>query len=58
MASVVDEHHYTFTLTTAATSNDTGRSITIYPLVAPPLTRSGNVAIAPSRFDMGGRTAR
>ncbi len=32
--------------------NETGRSVTFYPLAAPPLDRAGNVALAASKFDM------
>ena len=54
VTSVVDEHHFTISVGTTPAANDVGRSITIYPLTPPPLSRSGSVVVAPSRFDMNG----
>ncbi len=52
VATVTDERHFTVT-NSAAYSAETNVSVTIYPLVAPPLMRSGNVALPSSKFDMG-----
>ena len=52
VASVIDDRHFTVTNTATYTS-ETNQSVTIYPLVAPPLTRSGNVGLPASKFDMG-----
>ena len=46
VASVIDERHFTVTNTTIYTA-ETNQGVTIYPLVAPPLTRSGNVVACP-----------
>ena len=43
VAAIPDATHFTITSTTS--SNQTQSSFTIYPLAAPPLTRSGNVVV-------------
>ena len=58
VSTVVDENRVTAappapTPPATVLKNENGRSITLYGLVAPPLTRSGNVAIAASKFNMG-----
>ena len=53
MTSVIDENRVTAAPPTTATKNETGGSITLYPLDTPPLSRSGSVAIASSKFTMG-----
>ena len=51
MATIVDATHFTINLTTS--SNQTQSAFTIYPLNAPALTRSGNVASQYSTWNMG-----
>ncbi len=53
VASVLDERHFTVTNSTVYTKSESNIGLTIYPLVAPPLSRSGNVALPASKFDMG-----
>ncbi len=50
--SVIDENRVAVTPPATATKNETGGTVTFYPLAAPPLTRNGNVALAASKFDM------
>ncbi len=52
VASVIDERHFTVTNSKVYT-NEINIGVTIYPLVPPTLTRSGNVALPASKFDMG-----
>ena len=53
VASIVDERHFTVATTVKYTAETSIGTITAYPLSTPPLTRSGSVAIAGSKFDMG-----
>ena len=53
VASVIDERHFTVTNTTLYTKTETNIGLTLYQLVAPPLTRSGNVALAGQRVQHG-----
>ncbi len=53
VASVADERHFTVTNPTLYTKTESNIGLTLYPLVAPPLARSGNVALPASKFDMG-----
>lgn len=53
VASVLDERHFTVANSATYTS-ESNQGVAIYPLVAPPLTRSGNVNLPASKFDMGG----
>ena len=50
VGTVPDPLHFTFTVTNK--TGQTQNSMTIYPLVAPPLTRSGNVAVQLSTWHM------
>jgi hypothetical protein len=52
VASVIDDRHFTIANTATYTA-ESNQSVTIYPLVAPPLSRSGNVGLPASKFDMG-----
>lgn len=57
VTSVVDENRVTVTPPApippaTALVNETGGTVTLYPQVVPPLSRSGNVALASSKFDM------
>lgn len=49
--AVPDLMHFTITATNSASQND--NSLSVYGLQAPPLTRSGNVAIHESTWNMG-----
>ncbi|MBE7157379.1 MAG: hypothetical protein INR62_02890 [Rhodospirillales bacterium] len=51
--SVLDERHFTVASSAKYTAETSIGTITAYPLSMPPLTRSGNVAIPGSKFDMG-----
>jgi hypothetical protein len=51
IVSVPDPTHFTVTAGSSLNQNVTG--LTNYPLVMPPLTRSGNVVIQQSTFSMG-----
>jgi hypothetical protein len=51
VASVIDEDH--FTVTTTGVANQTQNGVSVYPLVPPPLVRSGNVTIQSSTWNMG-----
>ena len=53
VASVLDERHFTVTNLTLYPKAETNVSLSIYPLVAPPLARSGSVNLPASKFDMG-----
>ena len=53
VASVLDERHFTVTNSTLYTKTESNIGLTLYPLVAPPLARSGSVALPASKFDMG-----
>ena len=52
MASVLDERHFTVT-NTAAYAAEANIGVTLYPLVAPPLTRSGSVNLPSGEYNMG-----
>ena len=58
VASVIDERHFTVTNSTLYTKTETNISLTLYPLVTPPLTRSGSVALPASEFNMGNTNAQ
>ncbi len=58
VASVIDERHFTVTNTTLYAKTETNIGLTLYPLVAPPLTRSGTVALPASEFNMGNTNAQ
>jgi hypothetical protein len=53
VSSIVDEDHFNVVIpgTTLIVENNNG--LNVYPLVAPPVTRSGNVRFEQSRFDPG-----
>ena len=53
VASVLDERHFTVTNTNTIYTSESNQGVTLYPLVAPVLSRSGNVALPASKFDMG-----
>ncbi len=53
VASVIDERHFTVATSTKYNAETSVGTITVYPLTVPPLTRSGNVALPGSKFDMG-----
>ncbi len=50
VATVPNPLHFTFSVTNS--TRQTQNSMTIYPLVAPPLVRSGNVAVSVSTWHM------
>jgi uncharacterized protein (DUF1800 family) len=50
VASVPDPTHFTFWVTNSL--RQTQNSMTVYPLVAPPIVRSGNVAVQTSTWHM------
>ena len=52
VASVINERTFTVTNTVKYNGESTV-SLTMYPLVAPPLSRSGKVGLPASKFDMG-----
>ncbi len=56
VASVIDERHFTVTCT-AAYSSESNIGVTLYPLVAPPLTRSGSVNLPSGEYNMGNTNA-
>jgi hypothetical protein len=49
--SIVDNEH--FTVTTTGIGNQTQNNTVIYPLVPPPLTRTGNLAVQESTWNIG-----
>ncbi len=53
VATVADERHFTLTNSNTTYANEINQGVTLYPLVAPPLSRSGNVGLPASKFDMG-----
>ena len=53
VASVLDERHFTVACSTKYNSESNQNLVAAYPLGVPPLTRSGNVALPSSKFDMG-----
>ena len=53
VASVIDERHFTVTNSTVYTKSETNQGVTIYPLVPPPLTRSGSVNLPSGEYNMG-----
>jgi len=55
VASVIDERHFTVTTTTLTSESNGG--ITIYPLVAPPVSRSGLVRIPGGNYNIGNTTS-
>ncbi len=57
VASVIDERHFTVATSTKYTAETSVGTVTAYPLTVPPLTRSGNVALPGSKFDMGNTNA-
>ena len=52
VASVINERTFTVNNSTKYNGESTV-GLTMYPLVAPPLSRSGNVGLPASKFDMG-----
>jgi uncharacterized protein (DUF1800 family) len=52
VAAVTDENHFTV-INTGTQKAESHSGVTIYPLVPPPLTRSGSFSMAQSKFDMG-----
>ncbi len=52
VASVIDERHFTVTCA-AAYASESNIGVTLYPLVAPPLTRSGSVNLPSGEYNMG-----
>jgi hypothetical protein len=52
VASIVDEDHFTIEVANSTLRQETISTSTLYLLVPPPLTRSGNVAINQSKFDV------
>ncbi len=53
VASVVDEDHFTIVVPNSTMTSETISTSTIYMLVPPPLTRSGNVRFEASKYDVG-----
>jgi uncharacterized protein (DUF1800 family) len=53
VASVIDARHFTVTNTVTTYASEANQSVTLYPLVPPPLSRAGNVGLPASKFDMG-----
>jgi hypothetical protein len=53
VTSVIDATHFTIIVTNSASSSTSQDSETIYPLVAPPLVRSGTVGVTWSTFNLG-----
>ena len=53
VASVVDERHFTVACSAKYTVETNQNLTAAYPLGTPTLTRSGNVALPSSKFDMG-----
>ena len=53
VASVIDERHFTVATSTKYNAETSIGNITAFPLIVPPLTRSGNVSLPGSKFDMG-----
>ncbi|HEX8678702.1 MAG TPA: DUF1800 family protein, partial [Chthoniobacterales bacterium] len=53
VASIIDEDHFTIAVPNSTMTQETISTSTVYMLVPPPLTRSGNVALNQSKFDVG-----
>ncbi len=57
VATVLDERHFTVTCATKYNAESNQNLIAAFPLGAPPLARSGKVALPSSKFDMGNTNA-
>jgi uncharacterized protein (DUF1800 family) len=53
ITSIGDEDHLTIVLPGTTLTVETNSGLTVYPLVPPPVTRSGNVRFEQSKFDPG-----
>jgi hypothetical protein len=53
VASIIDEDHFTIVVPDSTLTPETISTLNVFPLVAPPLTRSGNVKFEQSKFDVG-----
>ncbi|MGZ4984943.1 MAG: DUF1800 family protein, partial [Chthoniobacterales bacterium] len=55
VSSIVDEDHFTIVVPnpSGAIKSETLSTLTVYMLVPPPLTRSGNVSFQTSKYDVG-----
>ncbi len=53
VGSIVDSDHFTVTTSPAITNGSQGNSVTVYPLVAAPLTRNGTLMIELSTWNVG-----
>ncbi len=51
--SVVDEDHFTVVVPNSTMTQETISTSTVFPLLAPPLVRSGSVRFEQSKFDVG-----
>ncbi len=52
VASIIDEDHFAIVIPNSTLIQETISTSTVYPLVAPPLSRSGNVAFEQSKYDV------
>jgi uncharacterized protein (DUF1800 family) len=53
VASIIDEDHFSIVIPNSSLVQETQTGMGVYPLVGPPITRSGNVRFEQSKFDPG-----
>ncbi len=53
VSSIVDEDHFTIVLPSSTLTQETLNTSVLYPLVPPPLTRSGSVKLEESKYNVG-----